>query len=697
MEQASTLKRLIYRRVIIVNVFLILLSFAIIWKLIDINLIKGDELRQKAQKVYFKEKIVEPDRGNIYSEDGSLLVASIPRFEVRMDPLAEGISQELFYSKLDSLALCIASVTDEDPDRIKQRLEQARKKGNRYVLIGKKLDFLQLKQLKQCPILRRGRYKGGMIVITQNKRFYPFGILAHRTLGYVREGIPPVGIEGYFDKYLRGKPGKEIMQLIPGGTWIPFRELEHPENGYDIITTIDPNIQDIVEDILLQTLQKHDADHGCAIVMEVATGKIRAMANLGRTENGSYWELYNYCVGERNEPGSTFKLASLLALLEQGYSLDDTVNVFNGTYKFYNRLMKDAPGVKKGIITLKEAIAQSSNVGISRLIYREFGDDPQQFLSYLKRFGLTKKTGVTILGEPEPIIKNVNDPTWSGTTLPWMAVGYEVKLTPLQTLTLYNGVANGGRIMKPMLVSAIAKEGMVVKEFEPEVLADDIASSESIEKAVEALKEVVESGTAKHIKNPYFPIAGKTGTALIAEDKSGYKKVYQSSFVAFFPADNPIYSVIVVVNKPRRGYYGSQVAAPAVRKIADRLIARYNAEYPIVDAMAVLRKDTTSKVPLIAGGYGEEVNRLLEWAEFPSVEGKWIAVKADSALSIDAVNPNIVPDVRGLALTDAIFLLNTVGLKVVVEGIPSGGLVVWQHPEPGKPVDNYSVAKIILR
>lgn len=691
------MKRLIYRRVLIVSAFLVLISIAIIWKLVDIAIIRGTELRQRAQKVYFKERIVEPERGNIYSEDGALLVASIPRFEVRMDPLAEGISQELFYSKVDSLALCVAEVTGEDPQRIAIRLRQARQTGNRYVLIGKKLDFLQLKQLKKCPILRRGRYKGGMIVITQNKRFYPFGVLAHRTLGYVREGIPPVGIEGYFNDYLKGKPGKEIMQLIPGGTWIPFRELEHPENGYDIITTIDPNIQDIVEDVLLQTLKKHDADHGCAIVMEVATGKIRAMANLGKTEDGSYWELYNYCIGERNEPGSTFKLASLLALLEQGYSLEDTVNVFDGTYKFYNRLMKDAPGVKKGIITLKEAIAQSSNVGISRLIYKEFGDEPSEFIAYLKRFGLTKKTGITIHGEPEPLIKDVNDPTWSGTTLPWMSVGYEVKLTPLQTLTFYNGVANGGKVMKPMIVSAIAKEGMVVKEFNPEVLVDDIASSESIEKAVEALKEVVESGTARHIKNPYFPIAGKTGTALIAEDKSGYKKVYQSSFVAFFPADNPIYSVIVVVNKPKRGYYGSQVAAPAVRKIADRLIARYNAESPIVDVFAVLKPDSSHRVPLIAGGYGEKVNRLLEWGGYPTVEGRWLKVRQDSAQSVDVVNPNIVPDVRGLALTDAIFLLNSVGLRVVVEGNPSGGMVVWQHPEPGKPVDNYSTAKIIIR
>src|SRR5690606_6928859 len=446
-----------------------------------------------------------------------------------------------------------------------------------------------------------------------------FNILAARTIGYDREGIQPVGIEGAYSKELRGINGKRLEQKIAGGVWMPIsdeNEIE-PVDGSDVYSTIDVNIQDVAESALMKQLKKHHAGYGCVAVMEVATGEIKAIANLQRVKDSTYYESYNFAVGAATEPGSTFKLPALMAAFEDGYlDLDDMVDTEDGTTKFYDAVMRDSHKGGYGKISIKESFVKSSNVAISKEINRVYSKDPQKFIDRLNKMYVNKKLGIELAGEGTPYIKNTDDKSWSGITLPWMSIGYEVELTPLNILTFYNTVANNGKMVKPKFVREIRHRGQLVRKIETEVLNPSVCSEKTIKMAKEMLEGVVEEGTAKNLKNEVYKIAGKTGTAQIANKKLGYKykndlKVsHQASFVGYFPADNPKYTCIVVVNAPSKGvYYGNLVAGPIFKEVADKV---YATSIEIHKEIHKKENQAKSRIPYAKDGYYPDLKRVYE-------------------------------------------------------------------------------------
>ena len=406
-----------------------------------------------------------------------------------------------------------------------QLITEARRKGDRYFLIKRKVDYETLKKLKELPIFREGQYKGGMVAQAENRRILPNSDLAARTIGYLNLGSEgnEVGVEGAFDKDLAGKNGVAVKQRLTGGDWITVDDANSVESrdGNDVVTTLDIDLQDVASTALLNQLRKHDAHHGCAVLMEVATGDIKAIANLELGSDGDYHETYNYAIGESTEPGSTFKLPALMAALEDGViDTGDIVDTGTGSVKFYNKIIRDTKEEGYGKITVKQVFEKSSNVGTSKIIYEHYKDNPKEFVNRLYAMKLNEKLNLQIKGEGTPLIRYPGDKLWSGLSLPMMSHGYEVQMTPLQILTFYNAVANDGRMMRPRFVTAVLRNGTVIKSYEPEVIINSIASRSTIRKAKKMMEGVVEHGTATNLKNANYKIAGKTGTAQIAKDKS---------------------------------------------------------------------------------------------------------------------------------------------------------------------------------
>jgi len=698
------IRKEILLRIYITFFVLSLFGAAILFQAFRIQVIEGDRWKAMADSLTTSFRTVPADRGNIFSSDGRLLATSLPFFDIRMDALTPAIDDELFFSKVDSLALLMArKFGDKDRLYYKNKLLKARKEGNRYLLLKRNVSYPDLQEIKTWPLFRRGRYRGGLIVIHKNKRVLPFGLLANRSIGYVRHtaGASSVGLEAAFNEYLQGREGKQLMRKVAGGSWVPIsneNEIE-PQNGKDIITGIDVNMQDIAEDALHRALIKHDADHGCVILMEVETGEIKAIANLGRRGEGIYWEDYNYAIGEAKEPGSTFKLATVMALMEDGYiDLDDSVDIGYGTTVFFDRVMRDAEPHKQGKVTVRYAFEVSSNVGISKLAQLYYGDQPGKYIGRLKQFHLDQKTGIELAGEARPFIRQPGDKGFSLVSVPWMSVGYEVMLSPLQMLTFYNAVANNGKMMKPYLVKSIAEYGKIVKSFRPKVIDPSIAGKKTIRKARELLEGVVEHGTARRVKSRYFKIAGKTGTAQIAQGRSGYSKVYQASFAGYFPAGHPRYSCIVVINGPSKGiYYGGSVAGPVFKELAEK-----------VHALTLEKEESTSEnetwinaATYSPKGFQEDFIAVYDKIDmyYEPVDGEiWVdaTLKKDSILfQSEEVRAGIVPDVRGMGLRDALYLLENRGLQVDFEG---QGKVVWQSVRAGTPLGpgGYSSIKLKL-
>lgn len=699
------IKKEILLRIYITFFVLSLFGAAILFQAFRIQVVEGDHWKSMADSLTTAYRTVTADRGNIFSADGRLLATSLPFFDIRMDALTPAIDDKLFYSKVDSLALLMAEkFGDKDRFYYKDKLVKARKEGNRYLLLKRNISYPDLQEIKEWPLFRRGRYRGGLIVIHKNKRVLPFGLLANRSIGYVRHtaGASSVGLEAAFNEYLQGRNGKQLMRKVAGGSWVPIgneNEIE-PQNGKDIVTSIDVNMQDIAEDALKRTLIKHGANHGCVILMEVETGEIKAIANLGRRAEGDYWEDYNYAIGEAKEPGSTFKLATVMALLEDGsIDLDDSVDIGYGTTVFFDRVMRDAEPHKKGKVTVRYAFEVSSNVGISKLAQLHYGDQPAKYISRLKQFHLDQKTGIELAGEAKPFIRQPADKGFSLVSIPWMSVGYEVMLSPLQMLTFYNAVANNGKMMKPYLVKSIADYGKTLKSFRPKVIDPSIAGKKTIRKAQELLEGVVVHGTAKRVKSRYFKIAGKTGTAQIAQGRKGYSKVYQASFVGYFPADHPRYSCIVVINGPSKGvYYGGSVAGPVFKELAEKVYAlTLEKEQNIAEHENWINDPTYSPK-----GFQEDFIRVYDEINlhYKAVEEEiWVdaTLKKDSVLfQTEEVHAAAVPDVRGMGLRDALYLLENRGLKVDFEG---QGKVVWQSIRAGTPLGpgGYSSIKLKLK
>lgn len=678
-------------RVYLSFVIFIVLGIIILLQISKIQFKEGKYWRSLSDSISLKYMDVEAIRGNIYSADRKLMVTSIPIYEVHIDFKTLCWEDQAYFDQhIDSFSFLMSQLFKDRSEReYRLELTKARRSKSRYFPLKRNINFNELKKLSGFPFFREGKYKGGFIVEQRTKRIQPFNLLAKRTIGFKRPDLRGVGIEGAFDKELAGKSGKRLMQRISGGNWIPadFDNALDPEDGKDIVTTIDIDIQDITENALLNALIQHQAQNGCAVVMEVQTGHILAIANLKKDDKGNYSEEYNYAVGASTEPGSTFKLVSALIMLEDGVvSPNDVINTKNGEVKFFDRVMKDSKPGGYGEITFRQAFEVSSNVAISSLVYQNYGHRPRYFLDKIEKLGITKPLNIEIPGEGKPVFKKPGQAGWSGTTLPWMSVGYELQMTPLQILTLYNGIANNGIMIKPIIVKEIWKVNKLEKSFKTEILNDKLCSQKTLQTLNGFLTGVVEHGTASNIRSSSYKIAGKTGTALVAT-RGGYEteRIYQASFVGFFPAENPKYSCIVVITNPASGQiYGSSVAAPVFRQIADAIFV---GEYKKFLTSDYDYKPDYQSIGIVSKGYIDDILQLSSifglTMKGHTISGDFVRVEKGSGqlLVYDASNDNrLVPDVTGMCLSDAIYLLENKGLNVNFTGT---GKVISQSLAPG--------------
>jgi cell division protein FtsI (penicillin-binding protein 3) len=677
----------ILRRSYLVFLGFILFGLAILTRVGYLQMAEGQYWKSKADSLTLDFHTINPMRGNIYAADGSLLATSLPRYDVHIDLLAPGIKKELFNEQIDSLALSLSNLfKDKSKNDYKRILKEARRDGDRYFLLKRNVSYKEQKALRTFPLFRLGKNKGGLIIDQLSRREKPFKMLASRTIGYKMENsaVEPVGIEGAFDPYLRGTTGQRLMQRIAGNVWKPVNnenEIE-PQDGNDVITTIDLNLQDVAENALLRQLQEQDADMGCAILMEVATGHIKAVANLKRSgDDDTYKEDYNYAIGQGTEPGSTFKLATLMAAMEDGYvDLDDSTDTFGGEMLLAGGIkMKDSHEGGYGRVSVKKAFAVSSNVGISRIAMKYYSKDPQKFIDRLNAMHVADPLDLQLPGEAKPRLKNTRDRDWWKVSLPFISIGYETHLSPLQLLTFYNAVANNGKMVQPLFVKEIRNKGHVVKSFPTKVIADSICSAATINKARIMLEEVVRTGTASHIKHAQYSIAGKTGTAQIAQGKDGYKsgKVkYQASFAGYFPADNPRYSCIVVVYSPgKNAYYGASIACPVFKEIADKV---YSLDIQMHKEVEQVPDSLFAGYPLIKAGRGKATAKTAQGlaVAYNGPANGWVSTKQQPFTPEDEKVPNVL----GMGLRDALYLLESQGLQVKPVG---RGAVVKQSIQPG--------------
>jgi len=670
-----------------------ILGIVIIARVITIQYLQGSKWKVAAANMTTSYYTIEAMRGNIYAADGNLLATSLPYYNIAMDVNTDYQTDELFNSKIDSLSRCFAQLfKDKSADEYYRALKSARSSGQRYVLLHKAASYEQLQKVKHFPILRLGRNKGGMIVEQNYKRELPFRDLAERTIGYTRDNIS-VGLEGAFDEYLRGDSGRVLMEKLAGGVKVPVNADDdvQPQNGEDIVSTININYQDVAETSLREQLIKHHADHGCVVLMEVKTGRVLAAANLSRKDSAEkYEESYNYALGETAEPGSTFKLSSLIVAMEDGYvNNTDSVNLENGTHQYSDRVMHDAEHDESGWVTVQRAFEMSSNVGISKIIYKYYAN---QFVDGLCRLGLNEPLHLSIPGEGTPRMPDPSDKkTWSAVSLPWLSIGYGVNVTPLQTLTVYNSVANNGIMVKPRFVDALMKNGKVVRSFPTQVINPAVCSSTTLKKVRKLLEGVVLRGTAKNLNNTVYSIAGKTGTAQISTHgiyKVDGKINYQASFVGYFPADNPEYSCIVIMNSPSSdGYYGNITAGPIFREIADKVYASSIKIDPSVNTTALGNKHND---PMIKNGDFKDINTVLKSMGISfkmNNSSGWVnASVQDSTINIASagyqkmLKQGIMPDLHGMNAEDAVYLLENNHLRVTVKGM---GAVVEQSLPAG--------------
>lgn len=691
-----TVKNNILIRIAGIYILLLLVGIGIIFKIVFIQVVDGHQLREKSKKITYRDILVEANRGDILAADGRVLATSVPYFNLRMDLLAPSLSDSVFNANIDSLAIRLSQFFgDRSWYSYRSELTNARKyaKNRRYYPIApRKVNYLELQEISKFPLLRLGENKGGFIVEQVNKRMLPHNSMAARTLGMVNLDGGVVGLEKALNDVLKGRDGLRVHARIPGNTWIEVNRMNkvEPEDGVDILTTLDVQLQDVAEAALRKHLEGHGAGHGCAIVMEVATGDIKAIANLRRNEDGTYEEVYNYAVGESTEPGSTLKTATLIALLEEGdINLNDTVYTGKGKLQLYDHVISDSKEGGHGKITVKEVFEVSSNVGVIKLVQKVFKGREKDFVKKLYELKLNEPTGIIIPGEVKPQIRFPGDKGWSGLSMPMMSIGYEIRLTPLQILTFYNAIANNGRMVKPRLVKAYLKHGQVVQSFPPQVIQSSICSRSTLKKVHEVLEGVVENGTATNIKNPRYKIAGKTGTAQIAKGRMGYKSggriSYQASFVGYFPAENPKYSCIVVVNSPSNSvYYGNVVAGPIFKEISDKVFAT-SPEW-----FSDIKGNELKDLPQTKTGQLSKLEYILEKLDIPfESNGKktdWVAVQRDSTkikTTPITISKKKVPNVVGMGLRDAIYQLESLGLRVVAKG---RGTVRSQSVNPGEPV-----------
>lgn len=692
------IKRDILWRVYLCFIGIALICFFVIGKAFYIQRIQGDYWKKLSDSVHQKYVELNADRGTIYSDDGSMLSTSIPYFDIYIDFGADGLREKngkRFKENLDSLSLCLANLfKDQTSATYKRELLQGYRLNDRYFSLQSNISFDQYKILRNFPLIRLGKNKSGFIVKTNSKRLNPFGLLANRTIGLARENSQNVGLERTYDTALKGQNGKQLVRYIAAGNYVPVEGYEiDPENGKDVVTNIDVNIQDIAENALLKSMSDNEDEQGTCVVMEVATGKIKAMANLSRQHNNSYWEDYNYAL-RATEPGSTIKIVTLLSVLSEGKTtLNDMVNVGSEGREFVGvRMVTDAERAPKPILNVKECFAHSSNVGMSKLAYQTFASQPLRFLNYLHKFHLDKKTGVDLMGEERSVLPKMKSNHEGLHAMITMSFGYAIEVTPLQTLMLYNAVANNGKMMKPYLVNRIQNNGFTVREFEPQVVEEKIADSSIIKNAQECMLAVTKIGTGKKpFENALYNVGGKTGTAHVAGRTSTGAKIkyddgiYQASFVGYFPFEKPQYSCIVVIRTKQHPakHMGGEVAAPVFREIADKLYATRMNLNP-APGTTNLKKDSTQ---FYYAGATRDIKMVMQTFDMnyndSSANNNWARLYAgnhQTVLNKETITKQQMPDVKGMGLKDALYLLESIDMKVMAKG---KGRVKMQSVQPG--------------
>lgn len=618
----------------------------VVVKLVNIQFIHGNEYRDLAEQRTIQNVVIPANRGNVYSAGGNLLATSVPKYDIRFDAITP--SAKNFETYIKPLSDSLAKFHGKTSSYFEKELRKARANKNRYFLLGRNLGYSNYLRIRNFPLLKMGAFKGGLIVEQKTKREHPMGEIAQRSIGYERfdenENVTRAGIEGAFgEQYLRGKDGRRLKQRIGKGQWKPIEDYDQiePKDGYDLYTTIDVNIQDIAHHALLEQLEKYKADHGTVVVMETKTGEIRAISNLGRNQEGKYYERLNYAVGESHEPGSTFKLMALaVALEDKVVDTSTVVDTENGILTFYGKKVRDSKNGGYGKITLSKAFEVSSNTGIVKAIHNSYKDNPKKFVDGLYKMNLQNTLDLPIIGEGKPIIPDprIKNNRWSGIALEWMAYGYGVSFTPLQTLTFYNAIANDGEMVKPRFLKEVKEFGNTIESFDKEVINSKICSPETVSKLQKLLKNVVEKdhGTGNGLYSENFSMAGKTGTC--QKDYRDKEKLnYISSFVGYFPAENPKYSCIVVIHEPDKsvGYYGADVSGPVFKKIAQKIYT----DTPIID-------------------------------EIKDLETQDLATKTDYDNYFNTAQKykTIMPDLSGMPAMDAITLLENIGMKVKIIG-----------------------------
>jgi cell division protein FtsI (penicillin-binding protein 3) len=680
------IKKSILIRVRIAFLGVVVFAICVAAKIGHIQVIEGAKWTKMAEETMFDYKKVEATRGNIYAEDGSLLATSLPFYKVAMDPTLS--KDEIFKAGVDSLAYHLSKYyKDRSKKEYVEMLKDARATGKQYITINRKqINYQTKKEMASWPIFREGRYKGGVIFEKMDVRYRPFSNLARRTIGFVNEDKKGAGLEYSFNEALGGQDGEALFQKIAGGTWKPVFDGNNIKavDGLDIQTSIDINLQDVAETSLFEAMRAHDADEGTVVVMEVKTGFIKAISNLSKDGNGDYTEKLNHAVGGLFEPGSTFKLVTMMALLEDtNIELSDTVNTGKGELMFYRVKVRDHEEGGYGRITIADAFERSSNIAMAKLTDKHFGTKPEKFIAHIDDWHLSKPLGLQISGELYPKITRPKDKGWSGITLPWMAYGYGFEISPLHTLAIYNAIANEGKMIKPVFVTAISQAEKTIQTFETETLNSKICSTKTLNQLKLLLEGVVDHGTAKNLKNPYYRIAGKTGTSQILKDGQ-YVKKYITSFVGYFPAHAPKYSAIVLIKNPKGIYqYGNSVAGPVFKDIADNIYSR-----DINLHMAMEQKKVTEPgvFPMLRAGRQEEVTLIsneLGVSNHTSTEEEWVRASKNANAIVWKKNPmmkDLVPDVTGMTFRDAIYLLERAGLRVYFGG---KGRVAEQSLHPG--------------
>ena len=694
-------------RVYLLYAVMLVFSVAVIIKVLVIQIRDGEELLERANKRELKIRDEKAHRGNVFSNNGSILATSVPRYNIYFDPLS--VKQELFDSEIANLSDSLSRMLKvKSKSQYISSFKKARSERKRYVRIATKVSMGEYKRMSKFPIFKEGKNKGGFIAERNYVRELPYGELAARTIGYVRENENiMVGLEGAYNEYLKGVDGRQLVRLINNNFWMPMQSSENmePINGDDIYTSINIEIQDVAENALKKCLIENDALQGCVVLMDVKSGFIEAMASLSYNEKTSeYEEMYNFALSHNVEPGSTFKAITMLTLLENNpnMSVDDKIYLGTTDYKtFYNRTIHDSHRVtdEKGYTTIRNAFEQSSNIAFATLVEEEFKNNQAKFIEHIYKTKINEPLNLDIKGEGKPYIKNPSDKTWSKLSMPWMSFGYESTLAPIHILTFYNAIANDGVMVKPQFVKEIRHGNEVKQVFDTIVINESIASLRTIETLQELLRGVVVNGTAKNLSKLPFSVAGKTGTARISQGASGYnRKNYTASFVGYFPAEEPKYSCIVIISNPRGGkYYGSSVSGPVFKEVAEKV---YATSLGVKDEEGVYDTDCQSfAIPSMV-----YFNDFLDYCNIENISfvdnvenDKW--VKVDVGEEEISVNPivmdeNCVPELKGMNATDAIYLLESMGWKVTFTGY---GKVKSQSVKAGTELEKGRIINLELK